>query len=46
MRQIFASSMALVASLFADCASATAEMDEGVLVFTDANFDTEIAKYE
>jgi hypothetical protein len=25
---------------------AAAEVDEGVLVFTDANFDEELAKYE
>lgn len=46
MRQIFNASLALVASLFANHAYADAEMDEGVLIFTDSNFDTEIAKYE
>jgi hypothetical protein len=38
--------MAMVAGLFADYARADAEVDNGVLIFTDENFDTEIAKYE
>jgi hypothetical protein len=48
MRQIFAfaSIMALVASNWAAYESVTAEVDEGVLIFTDENFDTQIAKYE
>jgi hypothetical protein len=46
MSKILASSMALVASIFADYAYALADMEDGVLVFTNENFDEEISKYE
>lgn len=39
----------LALTLMGLCLSAVngaAEMDEGVLVFTDSNFDEEIAKYD
>ena len=37
---------ALLMGLCFTAANAAAEMDEGVLVLTDANFDEEVAKYE
>lgn len=40
----------LVAALFALCVlsvvRADAEMEDGVLIFTDDNFDTELAKHD
>jgi len=44
MNKIFAS-FALVATLLG-VVFADAEMDEGVIVLTDANFDAELVKYE
>jgi protein disulfide-isomerase A1 len=38
--------LALTALLSVSTVLAEAEVDEGVLVLTDSNFDTELAKYD
>lgn len=38
--------MLTIAACLAAFARADAEMDEGVLVLTDSNFDAELAKHE
>ncbi len=38
--------LALSAALLFNFASADAELDEGVLVLTDSNFDSELAKHD
>ena len=40
------SQLLLLAAVFSMSALADAEVDEGVLVLTDANFDEELAKYD
>ena len=46
MRKIFLTTFAVVTTVLFGQTRAEAELDEGVLVFTDDNFDEEIAKYE
>ena len=46
MRKIFLATFAVVSTVLFGQTRAEAELDEGVLVFTDDNFDEEIAKYE
>ncbi len=45
MKKIF-QVLALTAALALGSVQASAEVDEGVLVLTDANFDEELVKYD
>jgi hypothetical protein len=45
MKKIFLA-LALAATLAFSGVKASAEVDEGVLVLTDANFDEELVKYD